>query len=162
MLFGIPVGELVLLAGAILIAGIVSGLMSGLFGIGGSTVIIPVVYEIFRLLEVPDDVRMQLSIGTALAVTVPTTLRAYFAHRAKGAVLDDALRVWIVPAALGVALGSYIAYIAPGAVFKTAFVLFALFMAMRFLLGRDSWRVADQLPGLPVMSAAGFSFGALA
>jgi hypothetical protein len=38
MLFGIPVGELVLLAGAILIAGIVSGLMSGLFGIGGSTV----------------------------------------------------------------------------------------------------------------------------
>jgi uncharacterized protein len=162
MLFGIPVGELVLLAGAILIAGIVSGLMSGLFGIGGSTVIIPVVYEIFRLLEVPDDVRMQLSIGTALAVTVPTTLSAYFTHRAKGAVLDDALRVWIVPAALGVALGSYIAYIAPGAVFKTAFVLFALFMALRFLLGRDSWRVADKLPGLPVMSAAGFSFGALA
>jgi uncharacterized protein len=111
---------------------------------------------------VPDDVRMQLSIGTALAVTVPTTLRAYFAHRAKGAVLDDALRVWIVPAALGVALGSYIAYIAPGAVFKTAFVLFALFMALRFLLGRDSWRVADRLPGTPTMSAAGFTFGALA
>ena len=36
MLFGIPVGELALLAGAILIAGIVSGVMSGLFGIGGS------------------------------------------------------------------------------------------------------------------------------
>jgi uncharacterized membrane protein YfcA len=162
MLFGISVGELALLVGAILIAGIVSGLMSGLFGIGGSTVVIPVVYEIFRLLEVPDDVRMQFSIGTALAVTVPTTLRAYFAHRAKGAVLDDALRVWIVPAALGVILGSYIAYVAPAAVFKTAFVLFALFMSMRFLLGRDSWRVADKLPGTPVMAAAGFSFGALA
>ena len=162
MLFGISVGELALLVAAILIAGIVSGLMSGLFGIGGSTVVIPVVYEIFRLLEVPDDVRMQLSIGTALAVTVPTTLRAYFAHRAKSAVLDDALRVWIVPAALGVILGSYIAYVAPAAVFKTAFVLFALFMSMRFLLGRDSWRVADKLPGTPVMTAAGFSFGALA
>ena len=162
MLFGISVGELALLAGAILAAGIVSGLMSGLFGIGGSTVVIPVVYEIFRLLEVPDDVRMQLSIGTALAVTVPTTLRAYFAHRAKGAVLDDALRVWIVPAALGVILGSYIAYVAPAAVFKTAFVLFALFMSMRFLLGRESWRIADKLPATPVMAAAGFSFGALA
>jgi uncharacterized membrane protein YfcA len=162
MLFGIPVGELLLLAGAILAAGVVSGLMSGLFGIGGSTVVIPVLYEIFRLLEVPDDVRMQLSIGTALAVTVPTTLRAYFAHRAKGAVLDDALRVWIVPAALGVALGSYIAYVAPAAVFKTAFVLFVIFMSMRFLLGRDSWRVADKLPGTPVMASAGFTFGALA
>jgi len=162
MLFGIPVGELALLAGAILIAGIISGLMSGLFGIGGSTVIIPVVYEIFRLLETPDEVRMQLSIGTALAVTVPTTLRAYFAHRAKGAVRDDALRIWVVPAALGVVLGSYIAFIAPGAVFKTAFVLFALFMSMRFLLGRDSWRIGDRLPGTPVMAGAGFSFGALA
>jgi uncharacterized membrane protein YfcA len=101
MLFGIPVGELVLLAIAILVAGIVSGLLAGLFGIGGSTVVIPVLYEVFRILEVPDSVRMQLSIGTALAVTVPTTVRAYFAHRAKGAVLDDALRIWAIPAALG-------------------------------------------------------------
>lgn len=162
MLFGIPVGELVLLVAAILIAGIVSGVLAGLFGIGGSTVVIPVLYEIFRLLEVPDEVRMQLSIGTALAVTVPTTLRAYFEHRAKGAVLNDALRVWAIPAALGVALGSYVAYVAPGAVFKTAFVLFAVFMSLRFLLGRESWKVDDKLPGTPLMAAAGVSFGTLA
>jgi uncharacterized membrane protein YfcA len=162
MLFGIPVGELALLAGAILIAGLVSGLMSGLFGIGGSTVIIPVVFEIFRLLEVPDDVRMQLSIGTALAVATPTTLRAFFTHRAKGAVLIEPLKIWVIPAALGVLLGGYIAYVAPAEVFKTAFILFAIFMSLRFLLGRDDWRIGDSLPGKPVMAAAGFVFGALA
>lgn len=162
MLFGISVGELILLASAILVAGLISGLMSGLFGIGGSTVVIPVLYEIFRLLEVPDEVRMQLSIGTALAVTVPTTLRAYFVHRSKGAVLNAPLRVWALPAALGVALGSWIAYVAPAEVFKSAFILFALFMSIRFLLGRDDWRLGDRLPGTPVMASAGFSFGALA
>jgi len=162
MLFGIPVGELALLVAAILIAGIVSGVLAGLFGIGGSTVVIPVLYEIFRLLEVPDDVRMQLSIGTALAVTVPTTLRAYFEHRAKGAVLNDALRVWAIPAALGVALGSFVAYVAPASLFKTTFILFAIFMSLRFLLGRDSWKVDDKLPGTPLMAAAGVSFGTLA
>jgi len=162
MLFGIPVGELALLATAILIAGIVSGLLAGLFGIGGSTVVIPVLYEIFRLLEVPDDVRMQLSIGTGLAVTVPTTLRAYFAHRAKGAVRNDALRIWAIPAVLGVVLGSYVAYIAPAALFKTTFILFAVFMSSRFLLGRDSWKIDDKLPGKPTMTAAGGTFGALA
>jgi uncharacterized membrane protein YfcA len=159
MLFGISVGELALLVVAILAAGIVSGLLAGLFGIGGSTVVIPVLYEIFRILEVPDDVRMQLSIGTALAVTVPTTVRAYFAHRAKGAVLDHALRIWAIPAAAGVVLGSYIAYVAPAAVFKTAFVLFAIFMALRFLLGHETWRVDDKLPGKPTMMLAGVSFG---
>jgi uncharacterized membrane protein YfcA len=162
MLFGISVGELALLAGAILIAGGVSGLLAGLFGIGGSTVVIPVLYEIFRILEVPDAVRMQLSIGTALAVTVPTTFRAYLAHRAKGAVLEDALRLWAIPAALGVVIGSYIAYVAPTAVFKTAFILFALFMSLRFLLGFEGWRLGDRLPGKPVMAAAGISFGCLA
>jgi uncharacterized membrane protein YfcA len=162
MLFGISVGELALLVGAILIAGGVSGLLAGLFGIGGSTVVIPVLYEIFRILEVPDAVRMQLSIGTALAVTVPTTFRAYLAHRAKGAVLEDALRLWAIPAALGVVIGSYVAYVAPAAVFKTAFVLFALFMSLRFLLGFERWRLGDRLPGKPVMAAAGMSFGCLA
>jgi uncharacterized protein len=162
MLFGISVGELALLVGAILTAGLVSGLLAGLFGIGGTTVIIPVLYEVFRLLEVPDDIRMQLSIGTALAVTVPTTIRAYFVHRSKGAVLNGPLRIWALPAALGVALGSYVAYVAPGAVFKTTFTLFAVFMSLRFLLGRDDWRVGDRLPGRPMMAAAGFSFGALA
>jgi uncharacterized membrane protein YfcA len=162
LLFGIPVGELALLAGAILIAGIVSGLMSGLFGIGGSTVIIPVVFEIFRLLEVPDDVRMQLSIGTALAVATPTTLRAFFTHRAKGAVLMEPLKIWVIPAAVGVLLGGYIAYVAPAEVFKIAFMLFTIFMSLRFLLGRDDWRVGDKLPGTPVMAVAGFSFGTLA
>jgi uncharacterized membrane protein YfcA len=162
MAFGIPVGELALFAAAILAAGILSGLLAGLFGIGGSTIVIPVLYEIFRILEVPDGVRMQLSIGTALAVTVPTTIRAYFAHRAKGAVLDGALRIWAIPAAIGVMLGSYIAYVAPAAVFKTAFILFALFMSLRFLLGRETWRIGDRLPGTPMMVAAGVSFGCLA
>lgn len=162
MLFGISVGELALLAGAILAAGIIAGLMAGLFGIGGTSIIIPVLYDVFRLLEVPDDVRMQLSIGTALAVTVPTTLRAYFTHRAKGLVLAEVLRLWIVPAGLGVVLGSYIAYVAPAEVFKIAFVVFALFMSARLLFGRESWRVSDQLPGKPTMMAAGFTFGSLA
>jgi uncharacterized membrane protein YfcA len=162
MVFGISVGELALLIAAIFIAGILSGLLAGLFGIGGTTVVIPVLYEVFRILEVSDDVRMQLSIGTALAVTVPTTLRAYFAHRAKGAVLQDALRIWALPAALGVAIGSYVAYVAPAAVFKTAFILFALFMSFRFLFNRESWRIDDKLPGTPAMAAAGVCFGCLA
>lgn len=159
MLFGISFGELALLPGAILIAGIVSGLLAGLFGIGGSTVIIPVLYEIFRLLEVPDDVRMQLSIGTALAVTVPTTLRAYYAHRAASAVLANVLRTWAVPAVLGVAVGSAVAYFAPAALFKIVFVVFVLFMAAKLLLGRETWRIASDLPGRAAMIAIGVFIG---
>ncbi len=162
MMFGLPIGELVFLGCAILFAGAFSGMLAGLFGIGGSTIIIPVLFEFFRFLGVPDEVRMQLCIGTALAITVPTTFRAYLAHKAKGIVLDEALKIWAIPAVIGVALGSVIAWIAPAAVFKTAFILFALFMSLRFLLGRESWSISDRLPGTPTMAAAGLTFGTLA
>lgn len=162
MIFGLPIGELIFLAIAILLAGALSGMLAGLFGIGGSSLIIPVLYELFRYFGVPDDVRMQLCVGTALAITVPTTLRAYFEHKAKGMILHEPLRLWAVPAFLGVALGSLIAWMAPASVFKTAFILFVLFMSMRFLLGRESWKLSNELPGKPTMMAAGLSFGTLA
>ena len=56
--------------------------------------IVPVLYEVFRVLGVPEDVRMQLCIGTSLAIIVPTTVRSYLAHRDRGAVIMDVVRAW--------------------------------------------------------------------
>ena len=62
----------------------------------------PVLYEVFRVLDVPEDVRMQLCIGTSLAIIVPTTIRSYIAHKKKGAVIPHVVRLWTVPAIVGV------------------------------------------------------------
>jgi uncharacterized protein len=81
---GVPLGELIWVAVAVMAAGVVTGLLAGLFGVGGGAVIVPVLFEVFRLLGVPAEVRMQLCVGTSLAIIVPTTVRSYRAHRAKG------------------------------------------------------------------------------
>ena len=49
-MFGIPAGELALLALAIVIGGVLTGLLAGVFGVGGGAIIVPVLYEIFRIL----------------------------------------------------------------------------------------------------------------
>src|SRR5208337_3668068 len=103
MLLGVPLGELAWLALAILIAGCVTGILAGLFGIGGGAVIVPVLYEVFGALGVDDSVRMQLCVGTSIAIIVPTTLRSYYAHKAKGMVLEGVVRAWALPAIAGVA-----------------------------------------------------------
>src|SRR5882724_11776162 len=125
-MFGVPLGELAWLAVAILVGGIVTGVLAGLFGIGGGAIIVPVLYEVFRVIGVPEEVRIQLCIGTSLAIIVPTTIRSYQAHRAKGAVMPDVLRVWMIPMVIGVGLGSVLAAFAPQAVFKIVFVILAL------------------------------------
>src|SRR5262245_7756943 len=62
-MLGVPLGELAVLAAAIVIGGVVTGLLAGLFGVGGGAVIVPVLYEIFRALGVAEEVRMQLCVG---------------------------------------------------------------------------------------------------
>lgn len=112
MAFEVPVAELLWLALAILGAGIVTGLLAGLFGIGGGAIIVPVLFQVFRLFDVPDQVRMQLCIGTTLAIIIPTTIRSYLAHRAKGAAIPEVIRLWTLPAMLGVAAGAVAAALA--------------------------------------------------
>src|SRR4029077_15839273 len=159
MLLGVPLNELLWLALAVVIAGVITGLLAGLFGIGGGAVIVPVLYEVFRLLGVPEEVRMQLCVGTSIAIIVPTTIRSYLAHREKGLVIPQVIRLWAVPAVLGVICGAIIAAFAPAAVFKIAFVVIAGFIAIKFLFAGDRWNLGDELPGAALMSGYGFGIG---
>jgi uncharacterized membrane protein YfcA len=159
MLLGYPTGEILLLALWILGAGIVVGIFAGLFGIGGGAVIVPVLYEVFRVLDVPEQVRMQMCIGTSLAIIVPTTVRSYIAHKKKGAVIPDVVRIWTVPAVAGVVIGSVTAFYAPAPVFKVAFVIFASFIAVRMLFGADRWNLGSELPGRAMLTFYGFITG---
>jgi uncharacterized protein len=152
-------GDLLVLAAAIFAAGIVTGILAGLFGIGGGAVIVPVLYEVFRLTGVPETVRMQLCIGTSLAIIVPTAWRSYRAHRVRGLVLPEVLQAWTVPAIAGVALGSLAAAFAPGGLFRAAFAIIAGIIAGKLLAGRESWVIASDLPGPPAMRLYGFIVG---
>jgi uncharacterized membrane protein YfcA len=159
MVLGVPLSELLLLAALIIVAGFVTGILAGLFGIGGGALIVPVLYEVFRVLGVPDEVRFQLCVGTSIAIIVPTNVFSYFTHRGKGAVMMDVVRAWAAPAVIGVAAGSAIAAFASGAVLKLAFVLIATVIAFKLLFGRETWRLADDLPGPAGMAAYGVFVG---
>jgi uncharacterized protein len=159
MFLDVPLGELAWLAVATLAAGVATGILAGLFGIGGGAVIVPVLYEVFRILGVPEEVRMQLCIGTSLAIIVPTTIRSYRAHRERGEGIREVVRLWALPAVVGVATGALLAAFAPGIVFKIAFVVIVSFIAVKLLFGRESWRLAEQLPGRAAMTVYGFLIG---
>jgi uncharacterized membrane protein YfcA len=159
MIIGVGWVEIAWLVAAIVVGGVITGLLAGLFGIGGGAVIVPVLYEVFRVLDVPEEVRMQLCVGTSLAIIVPTSIRSYLAHRAKGLVVPRVIRLWALPAVIGVACGAVIAAFAPAAVFKIAFVVIATFIAVKFLFAGDRWNLGDELPGVLPMTAYGFGIG---
>jgi uncharacterized membrane protein YfcA len=158
MLLGVPLAEAVWLTAIVVLAGVVTGMLAGLFGVGGGAVIVPVLYEVFGILGVPNEVRMQLCIGTSLAIIVPTTIRSYLAHRAKHLVLWEVVKAWAVVSVCGVAVGAVIAAYAPPGFFKLAFALIASAIAVKLLLGRESWRLGNDMPGRRV-AMLGYGFG---
>ena len=158
----VPLNELLILAAAIVAGGVVAGVLAGLFGVGGGVVVVPVLYEVFRLFEVPDNVHMQLCIGTSLAIMVPTNIRSYRAHRAKGAVLTKVVRQWTPGVVAGIAIGSAIATVAPSPVFKIAFAVVGAIISGKLLFGRESWRIGDELPEGPLARLYGLGVGLMA
>jgi uncharacterized membrane protein YfcA len=159
---GLNVSEVLELALLLVAVGALSGFLAGVFGIGGGAILVPVFYECFRLAGVPLDVRMPLCVGTSLAIIIPTSIRSYRAHHARGAIDRGILHAWWLPVLIGVLAGSVIARYAPERLFKVVFVMVAYFAAVRLLSARESWKLGDDLPKGPLMRVFGFFVGLLA
>jgi uncharacterized membrane protein YfcA len=161
MMVGLDLSELVELAVLLVAVGALAGFLAGVFGIGGGAILVPVFYECFRLTGVPLEVRMPLCIGTSLAIIIPTSIRSYRAHYARGAVDMEILKAWWLPVLIGVIAGSVTARYAPERLFKIVFVAVAWSAAARLLLARDTWKFGNDLPKGPLMKAYGFFVGLL-
>jgi uncharacterized membrane protein YfcA len=150
-------GLLVLLAGA----GLLAGFLSGLLGIGGGGVLVPVLYEVFGAVGVPENVRMHVTLGTTLGVIAPTVLRSFTAFRARGTVDMMVVRrmgPWIF---LGVTLGVIIAGSASSSALRWVWVVFGTALALKMALGRDDWQIAAQLPSPPWLELGAFMVGVI-
>lgn len=149
MLFGMPAGELALLVAALIVAGLVAGFLAGLLGIGGGGVLVPVLYEVFRILDVDPAIRMHMVLGTTLAIIAPTSVKSFAGHRAKGSVDIDLLKrvaPWVV---LGVVVGILTAKASSSTLLKWVWVIAAGLVSLKMALGREDWRLADTLPPRP-------------
>jgi uncharacterized protein len=161
MVAGLNASELLQLALLLVAVGALSGFLAGMFGVGGGAILVPVFYECFRLAGVPLEVRMPLCIGTSLAIIIPTSIRSWRAHYARGAVDMEILRAWWLPVLIGVIAGSVTARYAPERLFKIVFVTVAYSAAARLLLARETWKFGDDFPKGPLMKIYGFIVGLL-
>jgi uncharacterized protein len=161
MISSLAQADLWFLMVALLAAGAFSGFLAGIFGVGGGIILVPVLYQLFTWIGVPEDIRMHLSAGTSLAIIIPTSIRSFRAHYAKGLVDTDVLKRWILPTFAGVMVGALVAAGAPSSVLKGIFAAVTTFNAIKLLAGRDSWRLSDTMPGPFLHNIYGLAMGFL-
>lgn len=139
-------GSLVLLIVALAGAGAATGFLAGLLGVGGGAFLVPVLYELFSFFGVDESVRMHMVLGTSLAVIVPTSLRSFSGHYAKGAVDMQTWRRLAPWVAMGVTLGVLTAKFASTSELKWVWIVAGSLIGLKFAFGRDDWRLGSELP----------------
>jgi uncharacterized membrane protein YfcA len=152
---------LIWLAPLLLFAGAVAGVLAGLLGVGGGIVIVPALYHIFSYLDVADEVRMHLAVGTSLATIIPTSIRSVRAHHARGSFDQTLYRAWVPGIIIGVFAGTWLANLAEFGLLTLVFASVALIVSLYMAFGKQDWHLANGLPGNPANSLIASFVGAV-
>ena len=108
-------------------------------------VIVPVLFHLFGVLELPESTAMHVAVGTSLAIIVPTSLSSMRAHFKKGSIDKAVLRRWAGPMFVGSAIGALISAYVSGMVLSTVFAVIAILVAAN-MATPNGVRVGDSLP----------------
>ncbi|ANH08328.1 sulfite exporter TauE/SafE family protein [Shinella sp. HZN7] len=143
------------------LVGCVSGFLAGLLGVGGGIIVVPVLYHVLAFFEVDPALRAHIAVGTSLATIIPTSFQSIRAHRARGAVDTDLLKLWGPFVAVGVMIGVLIAAYAPGETLTAIFGFVAAIVAAYMLFTREGWHPIGSLPAKPGQAAMATGIGTI-
>ncbi len=140
------------------ILGAVTGLLAGLFGIGGGAVMVPVLAVLFAARGFPSDYVVHLALGTSMAAIVPTSIASLYAHNRHNAVLWLAVRGLAPGILLGTFAATFLAAYLPPGPLAIFFCIFMSYVAAQMILNRKP-SPSRQLPGLVGLSGVGAGIG---
>lgn len=142
-----------------LLTGCLSGLLGGLFGLGGGIIIVPALIFVFTWQGVDAAVLTHLAVGSSLAAILVTAISSTRAHHAKGAVHWPVALALAPGLCLGVMLGAVLAASLSGAGLQLLFGVFACAIAVQMGFGLQP-AGKHGMPGKPVLAGAGGVIGA--
>ena len=162
MMIMFPIGYFI---GLILI-GICAGFASGLLGVGGGFLIVPLQYFLLKYIGVEPDLAILISFGTSLAIIVPTSFSGAYRHtRSMDNIVRPGIRLGIF-GLIGGAIGGFVASSLPSGVLEIIFGCLLLFIAVKNIIDINKEREEARIPFNLITTAiigllVGFSSGLL-
>lgn len=138
--------------------GAVVGVLAGLLGVGGGTVIVPILLAVFPWQGIPSEYTQQMALGTSLASIMFTSISSARSHHARGAV-NWKIFANITPGILlGTFFGGLLATRLPTLFLKVFFICFLFAIAAQMI---SNYRppATRHMPGFFGTSAAGGVIG---
>lgn len=133
----IATAELINLLFVLAVAAAGAGFMAGLLGVGGGIVMVPALYYAFTVLDFDIVTRMHLSVGTSLAIIIPTSIISTMTHKEYDAVDFKMVRSFGIFILTGVIGGTFLAVNLKTPTLVLFFSIFALMVGLFFIFLRE-------------------------
>ena len=129
--------EIINLLAVLAIAAAVAGFMAGLLGVGGGIIMVPALYYAFTVLDFDITTRMHLSVGTSLAIIIPTSIISTKTHMEYDAVDFKMVKSFGIFILIGVISGTFLAVNLKTPALVLFFSIFALMVGFFFIFLRE-------------------------
>jgi uncharacterized membrane protein YfcA len=129
--------EIINLLAVLSTAAAVAGFMAGLLGVGGGIIMVPALYYAFTVLDFDIVTRMHLSVGTSLAIIIPTSIISTKTHMEYDAVDFKMVKSFGIFILLGVIAGTFLAVNLETPALILFFSIFAFMVGLFFIFLRE-------------------------
>jgi len=129
--------ELINLLFVLATAAAVAGFMAGLLGVGGGIIMVPALYYAFTVLDFDILTRMHLSVGTSLAIIIPTSIISTKTHMEYDAVDFKMVKSFGIFILLGVVAGTFLAVNLKTPALVLFFSIFSFIVGIFFIFVRE-------------------------
>jgi uncharacterized membrane protein YfcA len=133
----LDINEIINLLVVLSIAASIAGFMAGLLGVGGGIIMVPALYYAFTVLDFDIATRMHLSVGTSLAIIIPTSVISSRTHMEYDAVDFKLVKSFGIFIVLGVIGGTFLAVNLKTSTFVLFFSVMAFIVGLFFIFFRE-------------------------
>lgn len=141
-----------------LAVGSAAGLVSGLFGLGGGTVIVPTLLLVFAAQGVSPETATHMAIATSLACISVTSVSSIYTHYQKGAVKWSLLKSFIPGVVVGAVVGTSFFVSIQGAFLQLLLGVFLVAISIQMIFLKTTEAIAT-VPSRTFLIASGAGIG---
>lgn len=141
-----------------MLIGITAGMLSGMLGIGGGIIIVPLLVLIYHMQHIPPDLIMHMAAGTSLAVIVLNSASSLYRHSQYKIQIWPVYKKLAIGIIVGTITGAILSHLLHSDILEIIFGIFIFFVAIQMLRTHQP-KSHRKLPGVIGTSSVAFVIG---
>ena len=145
--------------------GVLVGILSSMFGLGGGIIIVPILYLLLPSQHIPDSLTMHVAVASSLAIMIVNSTNATLSHHKRGNIIWPIFMKLAPAIAVGALIGNLVSHYFDDEILRYLFIAFLIYTVISSFLKKTFIHVEHsdiQMPRQTITNLVGGGIGIIA